>query len=408
MSRDRRRALVLLAGLAVAAVVVLILILASGSRPRVPRPSGTGSSTSATTGPGRPGGTTVPTPATPPQPARAAPVGEEFGANVNLLFNGHGPPAATIAAQLTALRATGATLARSDAFWEASEPTAPVGSRHDFAWAFDDQIAAALATAGLRWLPVLDYSAPWAQSIAGQDHSPPRSDAEYAAYAEAFAARYGPDGAFWAQHPELARLPVQTFEIWNEPDNGTFWTPQPDASAYASMYMAARAAIDTVDPSARVIIGGLTKLPRFLPAMLAAVPSLRNHVDGVGVHPYGSPAVALSRVQAARAALRLLGMADVPLYATEFGWTTRYPGALDYVPAARRPLYIARTMAELDHGRCGLAAALIYTWYSPEQSPADSQQWYGISGLTGSGTPDTKALALGLRAAAAPSGTPAC
>jgi hypothetical protein len=328
---------------------------------------------------------------------------------VNLLFNGQGPPAPTIAAQLKALQATGATVARSDAFWEASEPTAPVGTHHTFVWTFDDQIATALATAGLRWLPVLDYTAPWDQSVAGQDHSPPRSNTDYAAYAEAFAARYGPQGTFWDLHPELPRLPVQTFEIWNEPDNAEFWTPQPNAADYAALYAAARSAIDTVDPTARVVIGGLTnRLASFLPAMLAAMPSLRGHIDGVGVHPYGTPRVALARVRTARAALRLLGLSNVPLYATEFGWTTRFPGALDYVAAAKRPHYILRTLAELGHGRCGLAAAVIYTWYSPEQNPADSQQWYGISGLTGSGTADTAALTFGLHAAAAGGQAPPC
>jgi hypothetical protein len=380
-------------------LIVLIAVLGSGSprRPeRAPR-------TRVTVSTGSPS-----PPAAAPLPAQPAPAGEQFGANVNLLFNGHGPPPATIAAQLHALRATGVTLARSDAFWEASEPSAPVGSRHDYVWSFEDQIATALATAGLRWLPVLDYTAPWDQSIPGQDHSPPRSDADYAAYAQAFAARYGPKGTFWSLHPDLPRLPVDTYEIWNEPDNGTFWTPQPNAAAYAELYAAARAAIDAVDPTARVIIGGLTRLPSFLPAMLAAAPDLRGHIDGVGMHPYGTPAVTLARVQIARAALRLLGLSSVPLYATEFGWTIHPPGALGYASEGRRPSYILRTLAELGHGRCGLAAALLYTWYSPGQDPSDSQQWYGISGADGAGTADTAAFTLGLHPADGGGPAPSC
>jgi hypothetical protein len=201
---------------------------------------------------------------------------------------------------------------------------------------------------------------------------------------------------------------VEAFEIWNEPDNAEFWTPGPNAAVYAGLYGAARLAIDTVDPSARVVIGGLTKLSSFLPAMLQARPSLRGHIDGVGVHPYGTPAVALHRVVVGRQALRQVGLGNVPLYATEFGWTTRFPGALDYVAAAQRPGYIVRTMTELDHQRCGLAAALIYTWYSPERNPSDSQQWYGINGLDGASTRDTLALAFGLKAAREPGPTEAC
>ena len=402
MSPGRRRALLGAGTLGAAlAVLGLVLVLSSGPGPRTTASSTSSTATTTSSSTASTSSSTtaaLPPPVSTPQPAQPAPSSEDFGANVNLLFNGHGPPAATIATQLHALRATGATIARSDAFWEASEPSPPTDGHHMFSWSFDDQIATALATAGLRWLPVLDYTAPWAQSIAGQDHSPPRSDAEYAAYAEAFAARYGPQGTFWDEHPELAQLPVQTFEIWNEPDNGTFWTPHPDAAAYAGLYAAARNAIDAVDPTARVVIGGLTRLPSFLPAMVAAMPGLRDHIDGVGIHPYGTPPVALARVTAARAALRLLGLGSVPLYATEFGWTTRFPGALDYVPAAQRPGFILRTLAEFDHGRCGLASAVIYTWYSPQQNPADSQQWYGISATSGAATPDTAALTFALHA----------
>jgi polysaccharide biosynthesis protein PslG len=399
--------------LGVIAIVVLVVVLSSGSSPTARHVRTDGSTTTATSSAVTSSSSvstaaTLPPPATTPLPARPAPAGEEFGANVNLLFNGQGPPPATIAARLSALRATGATVARSDAFWEASEPIAPVGGRHNFVWTFDDQIATALATAGLRWLPVLDYSAPWAQSIAGQDHSPPRSAAEYAAYAEAFAARYGSGGSFWKLHPQLPQLPVDTVEIWNEPDNAQFWTPQPNAAAYAGLYAAARTAIQTVDPSARVIIGGLTKLSTFLPAMVAAMPSLRGHIDGIAVHPYGTPRVALGRVREGRDVLRLLRMNGVPLYATEFGWTTRLPGALDYVPAPRRPRYIIRTLAELDHMRCGLAAAVIYTWYSPQQDPSDSQQWYGLTGPTSTDSSSTAAFTSAIRAATAAGGAAPC
>jgi hypothetical protein len=341
-------------------------------------------------------------------PALAAPSGQAFGVNVNLLFNDFAYAPAQIDAQLAAVRATGATLARSDALWEATEPRAPIDGRHSYDWAFDDQIAGALAATGLTWLPILDYTAPWAQSIPGQDHSPPRSDADYAAYAAAFTARYGARGVYWQSHPALTPVPVTTIEIWNEPDNGEFWTPAPDAGRYGDLYLAARAAIDVVNPSIRVIIGGLTAPATFVPAMLRAVPELRGHVDGVAIHPYGSPAVVASKIRGARAALASDGMAAVPLYVTEFGWTTEPPGALNYASAPRRPGYIAATLADLRHLDCGLAASLLYTWVSPRRDRADAQDWYGIADPDDAAavTADTEALSAGLRAAAAPRSVP--
>jgi len=334
-----------------------------------------------------------------PAPAPPAPATEGLGANVNLLFNSGTQTPQQIAGALGALRASGATVARSDALWEATEPSAPVHGVHNYLWTFDDTIASALASVGLRWLPILDYSAPWAQSIAGQDHSPPSSAADYAAYAGAFAARYGSGGNFWRAHPGIAPEPIGTYEIWNEPDNSGFWTPAPDPARYADLYLSARRAIDVADPAARVIVGGLTNPTRFVPAMLAARPQLRGHVDGIGIHPYGLPTIVLAKIRDDRAMLDAQGMASVPMYVTEFGWTTSPPGALDYVPATRRPSYIERTLAALGHLNCGLTSALLYTWYSPQGNPADSQQWYGLLGPGAAPSSASAAFTKGLQAA---------
>ena len=181
----RRRGEALAAAVAVAAVVVGVVLIVTSGGSRHPRAH------AAPTG--RCGAAC--------RPRRA----EVFGINVNRLFNDLTYTQAQIDAQLAAVRATGATVARSDALWEAAEPHAPAGGRHHYDWSFDDQIAGSLAAHGLTWLPIIDYTAPWAQSVSGQDHSPPRSDADYAAYAGAFAARYGSGGTFWRAHPGWRR-----------------------------------------------------------------------------------------------------------------------------------------------------------------------------------------------------------
>ncbi len=200
------------------------------------------------------------------------------------------------------------------------------------------------------------------------------------------------------------------FEIWNEPDNPGFWNPAPDAPRYAELYEAARAAIRAVDPAARVIVGGLTAPQTFLPALLAAAPELRTGLDGVGLHPYApQPAGVVARVAAARAALRALGLGSVPLYVTEFGWTTSPPGAHDYAPASRRPRDIADTLDALAGSGCGVAAAFLYTWVTPGRNRANPQDWFGIHPPGGGRSPDTSAFASGLRRAEAPAPvSPAC
>ncbi len=394
--RSRRRA-VLLAGGAAAIVLVIIgaaIALSGGSENR---------QTSAGTAPSGTTTSTPPAPAGAGPPARPAPAKQQFGINVNRLFDDRTYAPAQIAAQLRALRATGATVARSDALWEAAEPTAPAGGVHRYDWSFDDAIAMALAEHGLQWLPIIDYTAPWAQSVAGVDHSPPASVTDYAAYAGAFAARYGAGGAFWRDHPDLTAAPVDTYEIWNEPDNQAFWRPTPDAGRYADLYTAARNAIAAVDPAASVIVGGLTHVASFLPAMLAARPDLRGHIDGIGLHPYGAnPFAVLANVAEARRVLAAVGLDAVPLYITEVGWTTDPPSHPNYLPERLRPGYITSTLAALGHVNCGVAATVFYTWVTPQRDPHNGEDWFGIHGPGGAGTPDSAAFAEGLRRATAP------
>jgi hypothetical protein len=385
---SRRAALAAsLAAAVIAAIAVVVVVIApggGGSRARGPAPV-----------PPRPTTTTSATP--PPLP------GAQYGASVNLLFNLGVTSAAQRRAQLDALQTTGATLARSDAFWERSEPSPPVGGVHRYVWTFDDQIAGSLAASHLRWLPIVDYTAGWAQSIPGLEHSPPSSSADYAAYAAALAARYGPDGSFWRAHPELPALPVEAFEIWNEPDNSAFWVPRPDPARYVQLYTSARDAIHAVDPGAQVIVGGLSAPTSFLPQLLAADPRLRGEIDGVAVHPYArSPTEILDRVRGARHVLEQLGLATVPLYVTEFGWTTSPPGALDYLPESLRPSYIEQTLVDLAGSACNITATVLYTWFSPDTDPRNSQYWYGISPPGARGSLDVTAFANGLRKAALP------
>src|ERR1700748_252868 len=92
----------------------------------------------------------------------------------------------------------------------------------------------------------------------------PAADATaMAAFVTSFAQRYGRGGSFWAQHPELPYLPVESYEIGNEPDI-TPTQPADQTSLhyanpadYAQVYETARTALHHVDPTARAVVGGM-------------------------------------------------------------------------------------------------------------------------------------------------------
>jgi hypothetical protein len=326
----------------------------------------------------------------------------DVGVNTGVMFNSEQYSRAQIDSQLAALAATGTTLVRSDALWEDVEQQPPIGVLHRYNWTLDDEIVSSLAAHGLRWLPIIDYAAPWARAVPTQVHSSPSSASDYADFAAAVASRYGPGGSFWLENPGITSLPVQTYEIWNEPDNGTFWKPAPNAGAYAALYAAARKAIHAKQQGAHVLIGGLTQPTAFLPALLAADSGLRDQIDGVSIHPYAStPNRVFLAVRNARLAMRSVGLGAVPMYVTEIGWTTHGWGS-DYATAAERPGYIAATIPTLGHSDCGIAAVLLYAWTTPERDPSKPWDWFGISPPGAGGSADTAAFTSAVAAAQAP------
>jgi hypothetical protein len=300
----------------------------------------------------------------------------------------------------------GITDLRMDASWIGAEPNAPdpVSGEHHYVWTRFDTVAATLAAHGLRWYPILDYSTNWSGRIANDPFSAPADLASYAAYARAFAARYGPGGEFWAAHPELPSLPTTSYELGNEPNSAHFWHPQSDApEVYADLYAGARAAIRAVQPRAKVVTGGLleanaTDPNLFLRRMLRHRPDLRGAIDAVGYHPYltsiQDDLVAMQRV---RATLDRLGLKAVPLEITEVGQPT------NWVPEPMRSTIIGGLARRLPASALKVTRFMPFTWFSAQEDG------YGIVNRDGSPKPTGAAYLAAISAvrAAPPTATAA-
>jgi hypothetical protein len=280
--------------------------------------------------------------------------------------------------QLTAMRANGVELVRGDAPWANVEPNLPGPSGPQWQWSGMDWWASELASHGVRWEPILDFSVGWAKTCPG--FCPPTSNATYATYARAVAARYGAHGTFWSQHPWLPYLPAQIFEIWNEENSNHFWSTGPDPRRYARLFLAARTAIRLVDPSASVMIGGIGNgyvsydphndlAGQFVKRMFAAVPGLKGHIDGFGLHLYvPTPADVVDFVVHYRQVLDSLGESHVPIDITEFGWPV---GGVR--SEAIRGEYMRDVALQLADSNCGIRMLAPYDWINPliYHEPAD-------------------------------------
>jgi polysaccharide biosynthesis protein PslG len=307
---------------------------------------------------------------------------EAVGVSVNGLVDPKGRTRPIARDHLDLIGASGIRRGRTDAHWVWAEPAAPAGGRHSYDWRELDNIATLLARDGVRWLPVIAYSTPWAATVPGTDKAPPASDADFAAYAEAFARRYGAGGSFWARHPELPQLPVTAYEIWNEPNLHVFWHPTPDPARYASLYLAARSAIKRAQPDAKVIVGGLAPYADgYVEDMYAARPELERSVDAVAYHPYGADAeLVLRLVRKMRATLDGLGSDRAPIWVTEVGWPTQGTGGLsaDALPDSTRAANLSLVTDSLLGSNCRVETVSPYTWATPERDPEHDEQWLGL------------------------------
>jgi hypothetical protein len=349
-----------------------------------------------------------------------------FGMNAQLVAQaaqaGHLEYAERQTAQIAKL---GVGFVRSSFDWSVVEPNAPSPGGHDYDFSSTDQWVGALASHRLRWL-VTVKGAPtpdWAVSSSAPSEcatrTPPQGTASYAALIDALARRYGRDGSFWREHPDLPYEPITEYEVWNEPNFGTLWCPEPDPAAYARLYLAARRAVHAADPKALVLVGGLAAFTEnetgppaklsyrtFLSQAADSVPAFAREADAVAVHPYGKDSSAvLSALAGFRSALDAAGLARVPMVADEVGWHTHGPLGLPPVPEQRRAADFRAVTPAIARSNCDVIGLAAHTWVTAEQRENYSEDWYGMADpLTGE--PYPSAIAYGQQVKALEAGNP--
>jgi polysaccharide biosynthesis protein PslG len=284
--------------------------------------------------------------------------------------------------------------------------------RGSFNWYTLDTMVAALARHGVRGAASFVGTAAWAADPSTSGKCPwgmayPADLGGWSDWVAAAARRYGPNGTFWAAHPELPKLPIQTWEVGNEVNSAQFWCPAANPEQYATVYSASLNAINAVDPSAKVIVAGLAPrfqqrtdvdldVPSFLTRMAAADPSLRSRIPAVAIHPYASSVQGvLGMVAQFRQAMVAAGMPRTPMLVNEFGWHTNGSGMPSWAASeGQRARLIAGVTNRLWRSNCGVSGLAPYSWITMEQNPGDSEQWYGLADPT-TGAPHPSGLAYG-------------
>jgi hypothetical protein len=263
-------------------------------------------------------------------------------------FWGVSPQAPPSVEQFQRLRAGGVDSVRIPISWAATQPFS--GAETNFS--ASDQLVAGAAAAGLNVLPFV-YDAPsWAVTQARVPGSrarapktlPVKTGAQRGAWAnflKLVVARYGPGGSFWAANPGLPAMPIGTWQIWNE-ENFKYFVTRPSPSDYGKLINVSYAAIKSVDPGAKLILGGLFARPGeakfkrkppeayyatdFLDQMYRLTPGIKNKFTGIALHPYTAKYQLLTpEIEEVRTVLKARHDPNKKLWITEIGWSSEPP-----------------------------------------------------------------------------------
>jgi len=261
-------------------------------------------------------------------------------------FWGVSPQATPSSAEFQRLRTGGVDSVRIPISWAAveKEPGAT-----DFSHV--DALVSGAAGAGIDILPFV-YDAPsWAVVSAvvpgsgGTTRAPKTlpvktgaQRAYWANFLKLVVARYGPGGAFWTANPGLPERPIRTWQIWNE-QNFKYFVVRPNPADYGKLVNVSYGAIRSIDPSAKLILGGMFSQPReahykgkppqayfatdFLDRLYSSTPGIKRKFVGVALHPYTTAYQELTPdVEAFRQILSENRDAGKKLWITEIGWSS--------------------------------------------------------------------------------------
>jgi hypothetical protein len=294
------------------------------------------------------------------------------------------------------MAASGVETVRAAFDWRVAQPAKDGGI--DFKGT--DALVLAAARQRLRVLPVVHRTPDWAAlRPAAGFRSPPRGTGAYTRYLTALVRRYGPRGSLWAEHPEVPRVPIRDWQIWNEPNFTFHWSVQPFARRYVKLLRASRRALRAADRGSQTILAGLANESWIhLRAVYRA--GGKGAFDALALHPYTKqPRRVVRLADLARRVTREFRDGRRPIWITEMSWPASRGKARavpEFVTDERGQASRLRAGVRLlarNRKRLRIGKVIWYTWLSREESDY-LFDWSGLRRLRADGVHDAQSLAV--------------
>jgi hypothetical protein len=290
-----------------------------------------------------------------------------------------------------AMRSTGVRTDRFLLFWQSVQPKP--GS---FVWGPTDALVGGFASHGIRPFPTVSGNPDW---VPGGPARPPLDTPEaedaWRDFLRALVARYGPDGSYWSGDyreqfgPDAAPLPVDSWQVWNEPNLSKYFAPGPSAAEYARLLRISREAIRSEDPEARIVLAGMpgrgeVTAWQFLDSLYRQ-PGFERNFDVAALHPYAPDIRQVAQqIKRVRAVMNENGGRATPLWLTELGWGSGRPDrfGLSKGPVGQAQLLRASFRLILDRRRAWNVQRLFwFDWRDPSSAEAGKCSFCATAGL---------------------------
>jgi hypothetical protein len=259
-------------------------------------------------------------------------------------------------------------------------------------FAATDRLVALAASRRIRLLPVVRWAPPWALHSEPGSVSLPARVEDFTYYLEALVRRYGPEGSFWDERPDLPRRPLREWQIWNEPhlgDSGNDEDVETWTREYARLLRASNATLEYLDRGSVTVLAGLADFAwDHLERLYRA--GIRGHYDVAAINLFTRrPRLVLRGLRYVRRVLRQAGEPRKPMWLTETTW----PASKGRVPTPRaswqrawvttdrgmaRRLRSIYALAQRQRRRLRLGRVYWYTWAS-DYTRGDLFDFAGLS-----------------------------
>ena len=250
------------------------------------------------------------------------------GADLPSRLIGIAPQNTLDASDLELMQESGIHSVRLPLNWISVQSENPTVAEPDFSGF--DRVVGLAAEQGIRIFPFVSASPAWAAS---EPTVLPVASAwqrwGWATFLRDAVERYGPEGSFWEENPDLPFMPIRNWEIWNEENIVTF-ANHPNPVAFAKLVRLSGRVLHHADSGSKVIVGGLFGRPLQTPpniqpgnflTQLYRAHRVKPYFDGVALHPYVARATAMrAEIDNLRRVMRVHHDSATPLYVTELGW----------------------------------------------------------------------------------------